>query len=100
VQKCLAEEKLNKSTLTKNIEDFPLESHESSERSPLTEKGAEHELHLLLRAALHAGHQLTQAEHFLLRAQRLLNQIIIFAMQKADQDITYCRSSVPVPVDP
>jgi hypothetical protein len=86
-------EKLNKSTVTKNTEDFPLESNESSERTALTEKGAEHELHLLLRAALNRGHQLTQAEHLLLRAQRLLDQIIIFAMQKADH-ITYCIEAV------
>ncbi len=80
--------------LSRSIEDFPLECNESSERTALTEKGAEHELHLLLRAALNRGHQLTQAEHLLLTTQRLLNQIIIiFAMQKADH-ITYCIEAV------
>jgi hypothetical protein len=79
----------NKSTATKNTEDFPLESNESSELTALTEKGAEHKLHLLLRTALNRGHQLTQAEHFLLRTQCLLNQIIIntvFAKRKSDHD--------------
>jgi hypothetical protein len=85
-EKFVSHEKLSKSTATKNIEDFPLESNESSELTALTEKGTKHELHLLLRAALNRGHQLTQAEHLLLRAQRLLNQIILFAMQKAEHD--------------
>jgi hypothetical protein len=100
VQECLAQkqalwkvkfvgyEKFNKITLTKHIEEFPLESNESSERTALTEKDAQHELHLLLSAALNSGHQLTQAEHFLLTTQRLLKRIIIFARQKADHDIT------------
>jgi hypothetical protein len=88
-RKILWSRKIEQNTLTEHIEDFPLESNESSERTALTEKGAEHELHLLLRAALNTGHQLTQAEHLLLRTQCLLNQIIgSIRHAKLDHDIT------------